>query len=118
MADGKKLSFMDEADLYTLFGNAIDNAIESTLKIEEEKDRTIILSVKTINSFLSIHLDNPYLGKLIFEEDIPVTTKQEKEYHGFGLKSMRLIVEKYQGNMSLSPGEERFNMNILLPITE
>ncbi len=37
MANGRDLAFMDSMDIYSLFGNALSNAIESVSKIEEDK---------------------------------------------------------------------------------
>ncbi len=41
MIDGELLSFMKKSDVYSLFGNAIDNAIEAVDKINDEEKRCI-----------------------------------------------------------------------------
>lgn len=118
MVDGEKVGFMQESDLYTLFGNAVDNAIESVMKIENPDKRIISISVKSVGAFVSIHFDNPFVGELAFDEGLPITTKENKIYHGYGLKSMGLIAEKYGGKLSVSAEDELFNLNILIPIPE
>lgn len=37
VADGENIAFMEDADVYSLFGNALDNAIEAVLKLEEQR---------------------------------------------------------------------------------
>lgn len=45
MADGACLDFMDAVDIYTIFGNALDNAIESVSKLEDPEQRMISVMV-------------------------------------------------------------------------
>ena len=118
IAEGEKLGFMDTMDLYSLFGNALDNAIESVIREEDERNRIISFKVASHGQILSIHFEN-YIGhELTFEDGMPVTTKADKKYHGFGMLSIRHIVEKYGGTLQIASGGALFQMNILLPIPE
>ncbi len=57
--------------------------------------RYISLIVKNINSFISISVDNYYDGNIVLGENVlPLTTKKDKDYHGFGMKSIQLVVNK------------------------
>lgn len=47
IADGSQLAFMDELDLYTLFGNALDNAIEANRKISNVHERWYLCRYRT-----------------------------------------------------------------------
>lgn len=115
-ADCSSLSYMDDADLYSLFGNAIDNAIEAVEKLNDSSRKTINVLVKTINNFMSIRFENYYEGKIQFEKNgLPSTTKENKQNHGIGLKSMQSLVEKYGGNMIISTKENVFSISILFP---
>lgn len=116
IADGQKLSFMREYDIYSLFGNLIDNAIEAVLPLEESK-RVISLSVRAVNNLLSVNLHNFYDSKIKFEKGLPVTTKPDKNYHGFGMKSVEYICSRYGGDLSIKTENNVFNVNILFPIT-
>lgn len=98
MADGARLTFMDDGDLYCLFGNIIDNALEAVKAIEEEQRRVINLVVKARGNMLVIQSDNYFDGERAFEGGLPVTTKADRNYHGFGMRSIRMIVHKYEGN--------------------
>lgn len=115
IADGQKLSFMREYDIYSLFGNLIDNAIEAVLPLEESK-RVISLSVRAVGNLLSVNLHNFYNSKIKFESGLPVTTKPDKSYHGFGMKSVEYICSRYGGDLSINADNNVFNINILFPI--
>ena len=116
VADGEKLSLLDPMDLYSLFGNAIDNAIESVSLEPDELKRIISLRIGCKRQFLTIHLEN-YLGhELKLSDGLPVTTKSDQNYHGFGVLSIRHIVEKYNGTMSIKTDNNLFCLNIMIPI--
>ena len=101
-----------EADLYTLFGNAIDNAAEAVMKLPEEK-RVISLTTGETGELFSVNIRNFYRGSVSFEGGLPVTTKGDSDYHGFGMKSIKRIVEKYGGDLSVVAGDGVFNLNML-----
>ncbi len=116
MADGKRLNFMKDSDVYSLFGNALDNAIEAVIKLKDKSQRVIGLKVCAVGDMTSINVKNFYDGKIEFnKEGIPDSTKLDKDFHGFGLKSIAMIVEKYGGSLSIVAHDEIFNLNILLP---
>jgi hypothetical protein len=114
MADGEALSFMDKTDLYALFGNALDNALERTVQEREER-RIISLRVSRRGQMVLIHLENACSETPDFQEELPVTTKADKNYHGFGVRSMRYIVRKYDGEMLMRTQDEKFILDIAFP---
>lgn len=118
-ADCSRLGFISNADLYGLFGNIIDNAMEAVIKIEDETKREINIVVKNVNSFISIEVENYYDGEMKLDDSgMPITTKKNKNYHGFGLKSVSLIVAKYGGDLKISVGKEIFSLCILFSVSE
>ena len=118
MADGSHLDFIDKVDLYTMFGNAIDNAVESVMKLSEKEKRVIQVSVFNEKNLLMIRVKNHCEGKLKFVNGLPVTTKKDKGYHGFGLKSMEHTAEKYGGTVVCQQLDNAFVLQILLPIPQ
>lgn len=116
MADGERLNFMKDVDIYSLFGNALDNAIESTMKLKDKTKRVISLLVSAKADFLTIHMENYYEGCLSFKDGLPQTTKDDKTLHGFGVKSISLLAEKYNGNVSMSTDSDIFILNIIFPL--
>lgn len=117
IVDGKELSFLDSIDVYSLFSNAISNAIEAEEKIGKG-DRFIHLKVYRRGDLLAIHIENRIVDKPIIKEGIYITSKDDKDYHGFGIKSMQMIAEKYQGALSIKIEDELFNLDIIIPIDQ
>lgn len=113
MADGKLLQFMHSADIYALFGNLLDNAIECVRQEKDQEKRIISLYLNERSQGVFIHMENYCNSQLVFEDDLPVTTKEDKKYHGFGVRSIRYIVEKYDGEVMMRRQQERFVTDIL-----
>lgn len=116
MADGKILTMMNSGDIYSLFGNAIDNAIECLKKVEDEEQRNVKILVNRVNEMAKITIENyvPWLPQII--DGIPKTTKDDTDSHGYGIKSMQYIVRKYGGVMDIGVDENIFHVDILLPL--
>lgn len=114
MSDGEALLFMNKADIYALIGNALDNALERTVQ-EEEDQRIISLRIQRRGQMVLLHLENTCSESLEFKEGLPVTTKKEKDFHGFGVKSMRYIVRKYDGEILMRVQEGKFILDIAFP---
>lgn len=118
VAEGEALGFLSPMDVSALFGNALDNAIESVKKLPDPEKRLIHVSVARQKGFLRIRVENCYAGELHFENGIPATTKQDKRYHGFGLKSIQSTVEKYSGSLTISAKDGWFELRILFPLNQ
>lgn len=115
MADGEKLNFMNAIDIYFVFGNIIQNAIEAVEKLENIEQRIISLTVKKKEELLLIQSENYYNSPVIIRDDLPVTTKSDMTAHGLGMKSIRMILQKYDGEMSIHTENEIFLLNIVIP---
>lgn len=118
VADGSQMDFIDTIDLYALLGNAMDNAIEAVEQFKEPEKRQIDVMIYRQQKFLVIHIMNPLPQMLIYQEGLPVTTKEDKGFHGFGLRSMKMIVKKYEGFLSISEEDGCFSLKMLIPIPE
>lgn len=101
IADGAQLSFMTDGDIYSLFGNLVDNAIEAVMKLDREL-RSVSLSVKSSSGLVHIGIYNRYEGDIKFENGLPVTTKNNTIDHGYGMKSVRMLAEILAGTVSPS----------------
>lgn len=116
MVEGSMISYITSADVYALMGNALDNALERVMK-ERDGERIISFQIKHHHDMVLIHLENRCSSTLRFENGMPVTDKEDKARHGFGVKSMAYIVEKYNGELMMSVGHGKFNLDILFPRT-
>lgn len=115
--DGEALSFLEYADIYILFGNALDNAIEA-LDQEDNIQKIINLNVCVKNNFLVISVENPCDKAVAFSGGVPQTSKKDTTSHGFGTKSIKYIAEKYGGNAVLKWENGEFTVDCLIPIPE
>lgn len=115
VVDGTLFDFMDVMDICSIFGNAIDNAIECELKLKDYSKRMIHVDAFSEKSFLIIRFENYYEGDIQFEKGVPVTTKTEKKLHGYGLKSLRYTVHKYRGEVHIDTKNNWFSLRILIP---
>lgn len=118
IADGTLLDFMEVQDICTIFGNALDNAIECELKIEDREKRLIHCTVSAQKDFLLISVENYYEGDIVFHGKIPVSTKKDVDFHGYGLKSIRYTVKKYNGVATIHTDEQWFTLKILIPLNQ
>jgi len=106
--DGSLLSFMDNSDIYSLFENALDNAIKA-VKVEKEKCRSIFIKVIQKGDIVSIKVENYCSKNIEFENGLP-KSKEDNRYHGFGTKSIEYIVKKYDGNVSFKLENHVFSL--------
>ncbi len=112
MGDAKSLKFLTEDETYSLFGNAIGNAVEAVERLDENK-RKITLLIKSSGDLISISESNYYKGELIFENGLPATTAVDStELHGYGMKSMRSIAEKYGGGLRVKAENGVFELTV------
>lgn len=115
MGNGDVLSFMSVTDIYSLFGNALENAIDAVSKLQEKEKKIIAVSIEPKGEMLFVSVTNYFDGTFVCRNGLPVTSKVGEEgFHGFGLKSIRLIAEKYNGGMKVSTEGDIFRLNVWL----
>ncbi len=118
MAQGELLDFMRMSDITSVFGNLLSNAIEYELTVEDPSKRCIQLKVFRRGTLVCIHVENYCTTKSSFADGLPKTTKDSAYYHGYGLKSVRYIVKKYGGNITVDTTGEMFVVDIIIPEQE
>lgn len=114
MADGKLVNFMSNMDIISLFANAFDNAFEANLKVTPA-EREVYFTLKESMGFISITMENPCASSVVLQNGLPVTNKSDKQYHGFGTRSILSVVRKFRGSMNITAENGRFILNILIP---
>lgn len=116
IVQGEVLSFLKPGEVASLFGNALDNAIECEQSIPETTKRCVALNVFERKNLVCIRVENYCPMERIIVQGLPVTTKGDRNYHGFGMKSIQYIVQKYNGTFHVSTDNNLFVLSILLPI--
>ncbi len=104
--------FIDPLDISTIFGNALDNAIEANEKLPEDQ-RLITVKADRIRNMLIISVANNSLPHIALSEG---TTKRDTFLHGFGLPNIRSAVQKYGGQCSTKSENGIFTLKIVIPI--
>lgn len=117
IVDGKILNCMVDIDIYSLFGNILENAVEACMQVEDCQKRYIILKVVKKGKIISIHQENISNNAISMKYGAPITTKNDTDYHGFGTKSIKYIVEKYEGGVSFQVKKNIFVLDIFIPIS-
>ena len=110
------MDIIDVIDFYTIVSNGLDNAIECVSRYEDNEKKVINVAVLERGSMLHIFIDNYFDGELEFRNGFPVTSKDDKGYHGYGVKSMQMIAKKYGGDIRFSVNNHTLSLQIMLPV--
>ena len=115
MVDGTTLQFMDPVDIYVLFGNLLDNAIECVEQYTQPDKRIIVLNGSIRNGILVIRIENICENTVTIRNGLPMTSKQDTFSHGIGTRSALYIVKKYNGHITYRQEEQMFLVDIVFP---
>lgn len=117
MCDGEKLDFMPAYEIYALFGNILDNAIEAVRELPDDM-RVIKLKISARDEIVSIRQQNFTDKPLSLLHGLPQTTKDDKTLHGYGVKSINRIVRNHDGKCIFRHDDNVFILDILLPLSK
>ena len=87
------------------------------MKIDEEKRNIDIKIIDEKNKFI-IKLDNSYNGKIKQDDKDFITTKEDSQNHGIGIKNVKEILEKYNGVFKINFDEEKFSVYVMIIMNE
>ena len=113
MADGSCLNFIRTRHLYSLFSNALGNAIEAVKKLPDPSMRTVGILVEQRDGNAVIEITNYYDGAALPQAG---TSKKDKHRHGFGSMSMRYIAGSYGGDVQVHTGSGLYMLVVTIPI--
>lgn len=91
---GVSLAGYNENDIMILFYNAIDNAIEASVK---QTKKLIVITMENKRNYLCITIANAIDSSVLKNNAELSTTKKDKKLHGLGTQSMQNIIEQYDG---------------------
>ena len=106
-------------DIGVILGNSLDNAIQACRKLKEKEpqaDAFIRLCSMEKGNLLILKVENSFDGKLIrnYQEEFPLTDKEDKKTHGLGLFNIKSTAEKYQGTMDFKVEGKVFILSVML----
>ncbi|MCL2216559.1 MAG: ATP-binding protein [Defluviitaleaceae bacterium] len=105
---------IEVADIITIIGNLLDNALDGVSKVEDKK---IKLDIEYSRESLFIQLENTFDGVVKYDNKRIATRKNGGE-HGHGLKNIRKSVEKYNGHIDITHDENVFSVGVLLYVDD
>lgn len=117
-ADGRLLSFMDPLDLSSLLGNLLDNAIEHVERIPDPAKRWIEFVIRKKKGFVVVGIWNCFEGEVVFQDGLPKTTKSDERFHGYGTKSIKNTVARYDGSVNFSAENGLFMVKMSFSLPE
>ena len=115
VADGELLKFMHVTDICTIFGNALDNAIECLTQVNDASKRVITLDISRCRDMAVIRVQNYTPAPPTLRDGAIVTTKQDTEEHGYGIKSIKSIAELYGGTADCFVEDSIFYLVVTFP---
>lgn len=103
---------ISDSDLTVILGNLLDNAIEAVEPLTEERVIQLTISYQKGNLILSVK--NPYKGELLKKGDRWITSKKDKDLHGYGLSNVKHVVDKNGGTMRIQTEQQIFSVTMML----
>ena len=101
-----------ETDFCALLGNLLENALNATEKVAEERRRVDVVCSMITENMLGLTVDNPYTGKIRFDQDhLPVSREPG---HGIGMLSIASTVQRYNGTLDIKTKDGIFSVSIML----
>ncbi|MBR3818118.1 MAG: GHKL domain-containing protein [Clostridia bacterium] len=101
---------VDLLELGVLIGNALDNAIEAAEGLCNGTEKTIFASIITMGGRFVVSVENPVEAQV--DTKHIGTAKADKLNHGYGLKSIKTIAQKYDGDVFVSCEGNIFSTSI------
>ena len=113
MIAGVRFPDIPAFELYTIFCNAIDNAMEAVERLPEEKRIISVTARNADENKTAILIENYFEGEIRFAGGLP-QSDQKGDLHGVGVKSMKMLAEKYGGSFRVNVYGESFSLEIAL----
>ena len=101
---------IDPVDLCTILTNLLDNAIDACMKQPKEAEKKIIVTIRRIHQFIIIRIANSSTAAPTVQNGGFVTSKQNRQQHGWGIRSVKSAVEKYQGTIEFDYSDSLFRV--------
>ena len=112
-------AFVESIDLCSIFGNALDNAIEAAEQVEDIQNRFISIKGGAYANLYIVRITNSCSGKLLHKENgLLDTTKKNRAGHGIGLESIQRTLQRYHGVLTYQVEDNAFVLKFSLPLQQ
>ena len=108
-------SFIDNFDLCVMMGNILDNAVEACAALPEGTERFIKVSGGQAANYMLIEVKNSSARKAMLLDGLPATSKADKALHGFGLRSVKKVLDRYSGTMDIEQTAGSYSITLMIP---
>lgn len=116
--DFRSAFFINSMDVCTIFGNAMDNAIEACRKLKQPEKKFIQINSNQAANYLLVTISNSYDGNVRLYNGLPITSKEKSALHGFGLPNIRRVMKNYGGSITIDIEENHyFVLTLFLPLS-
>lgn len=125
--DFRNSGFIDNFDLCVLMGNILDNAVEACEALPPDADRYISVSGGPAANCMLVKVENSRRQKTQQTDEaaqktedpaadgLPATTKSDRSLHGFGLRNVKAVLDRYSGSMTIERGLSAYSISLLIP---
>ena len=103
----------NDSETCSLLGNLLDNAVEACKRLDDNIDKWITIKIESQKHLLFLVIENAVCELPIKKNGRPVSIKQDKMRHGYGLKSVERIVNKHEGMITYQSQDKAFQVKLL-----
>lgn len=108
------LNGISNADLITMLGNLLDNALEAAAKCSENRTIKVRIYMENEGNIFVTKITNTYTGPLRLHGERLLTTKKDVSLHGIGLSSVQTTADKYDGTLDYFTKDNVFTALLIL----
>ena len=109
-------SFIDNFDLCVLMGNLLDNAVEACSNLPNGAEKYRKIAGGPSANYMLVEVSNSSIRKAMLLNGLPATSKKDKALHGFGLRSVKKVLDGYNGTMDIEQTESMYSITLMIPI--
>ena len=104
----------DDSETCSLLGNLLDNAIEACMRMDENANKWVSVKIENQKQLLFIKIENSVKKAPVMEKGRPVSVKGDKKRHGYGLKNVERVLNKYEGTIAYLSRDKAFQIKLLI----
>jgi hypothetical protein len=103
----------NDSETCSLLGNLLDNAIEACMRMGDNANKWVSVKIENQKQLLFIKIENSVNEAPVMEKGRPVSVKKDKTRHGYGLKNVERILNKYNGTIVYLSRDKAFQIKLL-----